>query len=194
MENNEYTKYQGDNEWFSDRVIDENTLMTYDTCSGSNMPSLKLAYNYIQECKKIVDLGCGTGRTIEWLRKKGHDAIGITFNNNEVQFAKKNNISHIYYGDMQNLQYENDSFDAVLSFESIEHVPNIYKSVCEIHRILKPNGKAVIFIPHQDWIECPYHIIVPTIRQFKWLIHLSGLTLESIHEWGNEQATYFIKK
>lgn len=49
--------------------------------------------------------------------------------------------------DIQNLSFENETFDYILCNHVIEHVPNDDKAFAELSRILKNNGKAVITIP-----------------------------------------------
>jgi ubiquinone/menaquinone biosynthesis C-methylase UbiE len=189
-----YMDNQGDNDWVSIRPIDPETLISYDSVTQSPMPSLKIAYEYMCDCHNVIDLGCGTGNVVKWLNEHGHNAIGITYNHNEIAHANNEGNTNVFYGDMHELQYEDNSFDAVLSFESIEHVHAPYIALNEMKRICKPNGKIVVYIPSQFWVECPHHVIVPTIRQFKWLIYRAGLILENVHEWGDEECTYFIRK
>lgn len=195
MNFNKYMKNQGDNDWFSDRKIEHETLIAYDPQTGSPMPSLKIAYDYIKDCNKVIDLGCGTGNVVKWLNTKGHDAIGITYNHNEVKYANENlDNPNIFWADMHELPYGDDIFDAVLSFESIEHVHSPYIALNEMKRVVKPGGKIVVYIPGTKWIECWHHILVPNIRQFKWLVCRSEIILEDIYDWGDEEATYFLKK
>ena len=49
--------------------------------------------------------------------------------------------------DIQNIDYESDSFDLILCNHVLEHVPNDYKALKELYRILKHSGIAVITVP-----------------------------------------------
>jgi len=102
--------------------------------------------------KKILDLGCGTGRHLVYLAKKGFEVYGIDIAEEGIKQAKqwlkserlKANlkISSIY----EKLPYENNFFDAVISTYTIHHqkIEKIRKTIKEIERILKPGG--LIFI------------------------------------------------
>ena len=49
--------------------------------------------------------------------------------------------------DVTALTHENAAFDAVLSFDVLEHVADYQRALSEFHRVLKPNGKVLISVP-----------------------------------------------
>ena len=55
--------------------------------------------------------------------------------------------------DIQNIDYESDSFDLILCNHVLEHVPNDYKALKELYRILKHSGIAIITVPGNWCIE-----------------------------------------
>lgn len=59
--------------------------------------------------------------------------------------AKHSNLTEVQYPevDMQNLPYENDSFDLIISDQVIEHLPDPIKAIKESYRVLKKNGIAL---------------------------------------------------
>lgn len=102
--------------------------------------------------KKILDLGCGTGRHTLYLSKQGFEVCGIDIADTGIRIAKKwlkdNNlkaefkVNNIY----KKLPYFDNAFDAVISTNTIHHakIENIRKVIKEIERVLKPGG--LIFI------------------------------------------------
>lgn len=48
--------------------------------------------------------------------------------------------------DAENLPFPNASFDMALSVGVLHHTPDTAKGICEIHRILKPGGVAIIML------------------------------------------------
>ncbi|HEU5115000.1 MAG TPA: class I SAM-dependent methyltransferase [Candidatus Paceibacterota bacterium] len=50
-------------------------------------------------------------------------------------------------GDVTALPFKDEEFDVVFCFEVLEHVANPVKAVLEIHRVLKPGGKAFASTP-----------------------------------------------
>ena len=59
----------------------------------------------------------------------------------------------VFYKLCQNIDYESDSFDLILCNHVLEHVPNDYKALKELYRILKHSGIAIITVPGNWCIE-----------------------------------------
>mmetsp|Transcript_14789 Transcript_14789/g.50410 ORF Transcript_14789/g.50410 Transcript_14789/m.50410 type:complete len:422 (+) Transcript_14789:120-1385(+) len=102
---------------------------------------------------KVLDVGCGIGGTSRYLAKKlGGDTkvTGITLSPNQVQrateLAKEKGLDNVEFKVMDALKMEfpDNTFDLVWGCESGEHMPDKYKYVEEMTRVLKPGGTLVI--------------------------------------------------
>ena len=49
--------------------------------------------------------------------------------------------------DLTNLELDDESFDAILSLETLEHCPNPFQFCCELFRVLRPSGEMVMSCP-----------------------------------------------
>lgn len=58
-----------------------------------------------------------------------------------------------YVSDVQNMSVPSTSFDTVVSFEVLEHVPDPKKALAEIYRVLRPGGKLVMSTPFQMYLH-----------------------------------------
>lgn len=102
--------------------------------------------------KRILDLGCGSGRHVVYFAKKNFDVCGIDIAEEGIKIAKEwlkkeklranLKIGSIY----KKLPYKDSFFDAVISTNTIHHarIETIRRAIGEMERVLKPKG--LIFI------------------------------------------------
>ena len=95
------------------------------------------------ENKKILDIACGSGYGSYLLSKTAKKVYGGDVNISAIKIA----ISHyqhpnlVYkYMNAVNLPFPDNSFDMIVSFETIEHVLNYRKFLEECKRVLRVNG------------------------------------------------------
>lgn len=98
--------------------------------------------------KRVLDLGCGSGRHLVYLAKHGFKVYGIDIAPEGIKIAKewlkkeklKANlkIASVY----KKLPYKDNFFDAIISTQVIHHakIETIRKLIKEMERILKPKG------------------------------------------------------
>jgi len=97
----------------------------------------------------LVD-GCGVGMYVKALQPYADKVYGIDIEAEHLELAVQNSPSaHLQLAAAEALPYVNDSFDLVLSHEVLEHVLDDRQAVAEIVRVLRPGGRAVIFVPNR---------------------------------------------
>lgn len=102
--------------------------------------------------KKVLDLGCGSGRHLIFLAERGFEVYGIDLAETGIKIAKdwldeKDLHAELKIGSVyEELPYEDDFFDAVVSIRVLHHarIGDIRKAIKEIQRVLKSRG--LIFI------------------------------------------------
>ncbi|MGD0378233.1 MAG: methyltransferase domain-containing protein [Streptosporangiaceae bacterium] len=94
---------------------------------------------------RLLDVACGSGLAIELARLRGASCSGIDASARLVAVARDRNPEcDIKVGDMHALPWESASFDVVSSFRGIwGTTPH---AVAEIHRVLRPGGRAGITV------------------------------------------------
>ena len=100
------------------------------------------------EGKRVLDVGCGVGEFVRRLREFSEDVFGVDVDAERVRQAGlwAPNLA-LALGEY--LPFGNDTFDVVLMHEVIEHVTDDLATLREVRRVLRPDGRAVIFCPNR---------------------------------------------
>lgn len=90
---------------------------------------------------QTLDVGCGEGILVEEYRQQGFDIVGLDMNYES---------EYVHRGDLTQLPYADHSFDLVTALDVIEHLDfeQQERAFAEIHRILRPGGRALLSIPN----------------------------------------------
>lgn len=125
----------------------------------------------------ILDVATGTGdfaiESIKILKPK--KIIGVDISQGMLEVAKEKivkkglqEVFEVQLGDSENLQFADNSFDAVTVAFGVRNFEDLEKGLSEIHRVLKPGGKAIILelsnptaFPIKQFYNFYFHKIVP---------------------------------
>ena len=145
---------------------------------------------YFNPENRILDIGCGAGRTTIGLYKLGyHFVVGLDLSEAMIVQARRISKELDYnitfsVGDAACLDYEDETFEAALfSFNGIMQIPgreNRIKVLKEIKRILKPKG-YFLFTTHDRDSSKEYESFWQEEKK-KWALHLED---KSLHEFGD---------
>ncbi len=102
----------------------------------------------------ILDVGCGTGETLTFLRKKFPKAnlYGIDNSKLAIKFAKSRGHKNIKNADAYTLPFPDNFFDVALLLDVLEHFEYDLKLIKEVKRVLKPQGSIIITCPALSFI------------------------------------------
>lgn len=125
----------------------------YDLIFGKTLqPGRELAFSYLNEKphQKILDIGVGTGITFNLYPDQSY-IVGIDISTKMIERAKKraailsngHQIS-LYVMDACNLEFEDESFDAVISPYVITTAKDPLKLCQEMYRVCKIGGQIII--------------------------------------------------
>jgi SAM-dependent methyltransferase len=94
----------------------------------------------------ILDVGCGTGANLEMLSEFGV-AEGVDVSTEALSFCQARGLQNVKLGAAEALPYEDDSFDLVTGLDVVEHLDDDLAGLKEMRRILRPGGRALLFVP-----------------------------------------------
>ena len=97
---------------------------------------------------KILDVSCGTGEMLLLMLRRLNkpDIYGVDISRNMLDIAKRKLKGRLKlkYADAALLPFKNNTFDYVITTESFHHYHNQKKSLMEMKRVLKKNGRLII--------------------------------------------------
>lgn len=102
--------------------------------------------------KNVLDIGCATGMTLNYLKSEGYDTYGVEICSSSAKYARENYNLKVYEKSLTEIGFENDFFSFIHFSHVIEHVPNPAETLKEVYRILAKDGYLAITTPNADGI------------------------------------------
>ena len=141
-------KYTGE------RIIPEESFCGPETnIYKEHVARYNFASKYIKG-KKVLDIACGSGYGSEILLKQGAKyVIGSDISKNTIDYAKdhyQNENIEFVTNDIKKLNFSDEEFDCIVSFETLEHVKEHDVVICELKRVLKKEGILIISTPNSE--------------------------------------------
>ncbi|UVT14218.1 MAG: class I SAM-dependent methyltransferase [Nitrospira sp.] len=127
--------------------------------------------------RRILDLSCGTGYGADYLGARADRIVGIDCVPSVVAKSRTDyprcNVDFLAM-DGCALGFRDESFDCIVSQDTIEHIQDDQRFVAELTRVLKPQGMLIIFTPHGKGRGVipgdPYHVREYTADEFEALL------------------------
>lgn len=117
---------------------------------------------------RVLEIGCGLGTDGAQFAKAGADYTGTDLTGAAVDLARRRfelfELSGTFQiADAESLDFPDNSFDLVYSHGVLHHTPDTAGAVREIHRVLRPGGRAVIMIYHRGSYN--YRVNISLLRR-----------------------------
>jgi len=122
-----------------------------------------------KENGRILDVGCGNGEMIGWMKEYGWDLHGIEIGKKACEQAEKQGLK-TFCGQLHEAGYPAEYFDTITVNHVLEHVHDPLFLLRECNRILKQDGLLIVDVPNfgcfhsklfgKTWhaIMCPVHL------------------------------------
>lgn len=145
---------------------------------------------------RVLEIGCGLGTDGAQFARAGAEYTGIDLTQAAIELARTRfEVSGLKgefrVADAENLDFADESFDLVYSHGVLHHTPDTARAVAEVHRVLRPGGRAVVMLYHRGSYN--YRVGIRVLRRAGAqllksesgirLIHsLTGEPVESLRE------------
>jgi len=105
----------------------------------------------------ILDVGCGSGLpTLSLMKKRNVHVVGLDISDGALEFLQARALEEklrerilLFQADAENMPFAADLFDRVISFSSVEHVPNPDRFIEECMRVCRPGGYISACTPNR---------------------------------------------
>jgi len=162
---------------------------------------LQLIASWIEPGAKVLDLGCGNGDLMHYLKEK-KDAKGIGIEHDEVKVTHciEKGLS-VLQGDINEevLDYPDNAFDYVILSQTLQQV---YKPLTLIHSILRIGKKGIVSFPNFSHWKIRFQLLLsgyaPITRQlpYQWYDtpNIRVITLKDFRKFIKENSFKIIKE
>lgn len=128
-----------------------------------------------QQCGRVLEIGCGSGATLGWLRRDQRASFTVGVEISEA--AAQNAIVHadeVYCLDFERVELpsRNTKFDVILCLDVLEHMVNPWLMVDRlVTQHLMPGGTLIVSLPNVRH----YSVVLPLLFRGRWDYQDAGL-------------------
>jgi 2-polyprenyl-3-methyl-5-hydroxy-6-metoxy-1,4-benzoquinol methylase len=134
---------------------------------------------------RLLEVGCGSGDLIVFMKQKGWAVTGVDTDPLAVQKARSRRLP-VYCGTLETAGFSANDMDVIVMNHVIEHTPDPAGMLRECYRILKAGGRLMVTTPnHESWghslfrknwrgLEPPRHLFIFNPASLLRLIHQAG--------------------
>jgi 2-polyprenyl-3-methyl-5-hydroxy-6-metoxy-1,4-benzoquinol methylase len=135
----------------------------------------------LRGCETMLEVGCGFGDFVARTRKSGIQAEGIELNASAVKAARQHGVP-VQRLELRELAANSPvHYDAVCSFQVLEHVPNPREFLEWSCALTKPGGQLIICVPNaMSFLKYRFDPLdMPPHHMTRW----SSQTMQSLSHW-----------
>ena len=127
------------------------------------------------QCGRVLEIGCGSGATLGWLRQSQRTShtVGVEIAEAAANDAKAN-VDKVYCLDFEHIELpaQNADFDVILCLDVLEHMVNPWGAVDRlVSRYLKRGGVLIVSLPNVRH----YSVVLPLLFKGRWDYEDAGL-------------------
>jgi SAM-dependent methyltransferase len=139
--------------------------------------------------REVLNAGAGQGTFSRLLEGRGFEITSTDASESAVDVLRERVRGSVLQADVTELPFADESFDAVVLGEVLEHVPDDTGAVAEVARVLRPGGVLVISVPAHPKLYGASDRWAGHIRRYRKaglvaVVEAGGLAVERCSAWG----------
>jgi 2-polyprenyl-3-methyl-5-hydroxy-6-metoxy-1,4-benzoquinol methylase len=188
--------------------------VTFELRTGSKYPSIRKLYHWISgdidprdfikpnTNSVMLDYGCGEGGCLYDFHSQGIKIYGAEISSEMVKAGLKAGLNVQQITNIDQIPFENNSFDIIYLMQVLEHLSNPHVFLNELLRITKPGGVIYVAVPNsksfwkgifgKNWVSgwfAPYHLFHYDKKSLSRLAREHGF--EVLKTWNRTSETWF---
>jgi SAM-dependent methyltransferase len=137
---------------------------------------------------RLLDIGAGRGELLREACDAGWSAVGLEPSAAFADFAERHSGAEIIRATLEQCNFPDASFDAVILAAVLEHLYNPDEVIREIARVLRPGGALFLDVPNEQGLYFRVGNLYQRLMGRDWTVHLAP-TFEPFHLFGfNDRA------
>jgi SAM-dependent methyltransferase len=114
----------------------------------------------------VLDMGCGTGGTLDRLREFAQP-VGLDLEPLALELCRERGHENLVLASATALPFADASFDAAIALDVLEHIPDDALAATELARVLKPGGIAVVTVPAYQELWSGHDVALMHQRRYR---------------------------
>ncbi len=160
---------------------------TLDDIRADHVERYLLAANLLKPGWRVLDIACGVGYGSFLMaeRAPGVSVDAIDVAEDAIDYARRHyahdNVRYVV-GDALSCELRKGHYDAVVSFETLEHVTDDRRFLTRLHEAARPSGRLILSSPNEDTLpfspsDFPYHVRHYSSREMEELLAEAGFSV-----------------
>jgi ubiquinone/menaquinone biosynthesis C-methylase UbiE len=155
-------------------------IMNKETVLEQKRSQLEAKFELVKhiDAGKLLDVGCNKGDFLYFMQGKGWFVKGVEFSSKPPNMFRQD----IFYGELNEANYPDNSFDLVTIWAVLEHVYDPLRTLKEVNRVLLPGGTIVLLVTNFNSLparfmrhdDIPRHTTLFSKRTIAEMLMLAG--------------------
>lgn len=114
---------------------------------------------------KVLDVGCGSGAVLSYLKNKGYQVEGIDSNVEALRFCENKGLI-VKQSPGSSIPFSDGAFDVVVALDVLEHIEDDKAAAVEMKRVLKKGGFLISTVPAHQFLWSSHDEFLHHVRRY----------------------------
>lgn len=115
----------------------------------------------------VLEIGCSGGPLLLQLRQAGYlHLTGIDVSSRAIATARQRGLADVHVMDGTRLEFADNAFDLIIASDVLEHIDDEAAALREWHRVLRPGGRLLVFVPAHSFLWSQHDVVNHHYRRY----------------------------